>query len=118
MAVFKRKQRKVINFDFGYVEDGVDKVLHFETVHSKALADKLVDMGRLAKDDMSIEEQKEYLTRAYDEILGDGAMNTIREKLYDNEELLITDLVDIGYYLVDEVERVNKLLESEYGTRA
>ncbi len=114
---FKRKQRKIINFDFEYKGLNDTEILHFEVEHSKELSDKLNKVIEATNkwNDNDTEQLKEYLTEAYDTILGKGAMAEIKEKVYENDNLLLTDLLDIGYYLIEEINKANSLISKEYG---
>ena len=60
---------------------------------------------------MSSSESKQALRKAFDTILGLGAMDKIQEKVFDGDELLLTDYLSIGNYLVEEVDKANKELE-------
>lgn len=116
---FKRKERKIINFDFEYQEDNQIKTLHFEQEHSKKLSEGLKDITSVSSswDENNQEKIKTNLIKSYDLILGDGAMDKIREKVYGNDNLLYTDLLDIGYYLLEEINKVNIKIEKEYGDK-
>ncbi|BFL72127.1 hypothetical protein [Anaerococcus nagyae] len=111
---FRRKARKTINLEFVTADE---QTLVYEVEHNQALADKLVTLGESVEDkEMTDSEEKAFLVKAYDEIMGQGAMSEIKEKVFENEELLLTDLLDIGFYIIEEVEKANKELAEEYQT--
>lgn len=109
---FKRQKRHLINFEFEYQDiNGNEQLLRYEVEHDTDLAKKLTDMGELDFEKMSSSEAKQALRKAYDAILGFGAMDKIQEKVFGGDELLLTDYISIGNYLVEEVDRANKELE-------
>ncbi|MDU2132925.1 MAG: hypothetical protein E7E74_10190, partial [Finegoldia magna] len=55
------------------------------------------------------------LIKAYDAMLGDGAMKVIQERVFEGDELLLTDLLDIGNYIIQEVEKMNEKIVADYG---
>ena len=109
---FKRQKRQVIKFEFEYIDEkqGTD-YLKYESEYDTELAKKLTDIGELDFDKMSSNESKQALRKAYDTILGLGAMDEIQKKVYEGDELLLTDYLSIGNYLVEEVDKANKELE-------
>lgn len=109
---FRRKAKKVINLEF---ITSTDELLTYEVEYSKDLGEKLIQIGKdLDNTANSENEQKQYLVKAYGEILGLEALREIKEKVFDNEELLLSDLIDIGMYIIKEVEKTNKEIEEEY----
>lgn len=109
---FKRQKRHLIKFEFEYAGDqGETKYLSYEVEHDTDLAQKLTDMGKLDFKTMSSTEAKQALRRAYDTILGLGAMDDIQEKVFGGDDLLLTDYLGIGNYLIGEVDKANKELE-------
>lgn len=111
---FRRKARKTINLEFVTADE---QTLVYEVEHNQALADKLITLGESAEgQEMTEQEEKAFLVKAYDEIMGQGAMSEIKEKVFENEELLLTDLIDIGFYIIEEVEKSNEELAKEYPT--
>lgn len=109
---FKRQKRHLINFEFEYQDlNGKEQFLRYEVEHDTDLAKKLTDMGKLDFKTMSSTEAKQALRRAYDTILGLGAMDDIQEKVFGGDDLLLTDYLGIGNYLIGEVDRANKELE-------
>lgn len=109
---FKRQKRQLINFEFEYQDINDDtKYLRYEIEHDTDLAKKLTDIGKLDFTTMSSAEAKQALRRAYDTILGLGAMDDIQEKVFRGDDLLLTDYLGIGNYLIGEVDKANKELE-------
>lgn len=109
---FKRQKRHLIKFEFEYAGDqGETKYLNYEVEHDTDLAQKLTDMGKLDFKTMSSAEAKQALRKAYDTILGFGAMDKIQEKVFGGDELLLTDYLAIGNYLLEEVDKANKELQ-------
>lgn len=109
---FKRQKRHLINFEFEYQDlDGNEQFLRYKVEHDTDLAKKLTDMGKLDFNTMSSTEAKQALRRAYDTILGLGAMDDIQEKVFGGDDLLLTDYLGIGNYLIGEVDKANKELE-------
>lgn len=109
---FKRQKRYLINFEFEYQDiNGDTKCLTYAIEHDTDLAKKLTAIGELDFEKMSSSESKEALRKAYDTILGFGAMDKIQEKVFGGDELLLTDYISIGNYLVEEVDKANKELE-------
>lgn len=109
---FKRQKRQVIKFEFEYINKKQETdYLKYETEHDSELAKKLTAIGELDFDKMTSNESKEALRKAFDTILGIGAMDDIQEKVFEGDELLLTDYLSIGNYLVEEVDKANKELE-------
>ena len=109
---FKRQKRHLINFEFEFQDlNGNEQFLRYEVEHDTDLAKKLTDMGKLDFNTMSSNEAKQALRKAYDTILGFGAMDKIQEKVFDGDDLLLTDYIGIGKYLIEEVDKANKELE-------
>lgn len=109
---FRRKAKKVINLEF---ITSTDELLTYEVEYSKDLGEKLIQIGKdLDNTANSENEQKQYLVKAYGEILGLEALREIKVKVFDNEELSLSDLIDIGMYIIKEVEKTNKEIEEEY----
>lgn len=109
---FKRQKRHLINFEFEYQDlNGNEQFLRYEVEHDTDLAKKLIDMGKLDFNTMSSTEAKQALRKAYDTILGFGAMDKIQEKVFGGDDLLLTDYIGIGKYLMEEVDKANKELE-------
>lgn len=109
---FKRQKRYLINFEFEYQDlNGNEQFLRYEVEHDTDLAKKLTAIGELDFKKMSSSEAKQALRKAYDTILGFGAMDKIQEKVFGGDELLLTDYISIGNYLVEEVDKANKVLE-------
>lgn len=108
---FKRQKRHLINFEFEYQDiNGNEQLLRYEVEHDTDLAKKLTDMGKLDFNTMSSSEAKQALRKAYDTILGFGAMDKIQEKVFGGDDLLLTDYLGIGNYLIGEVDKANKEL--------
>lgn len=108
---FKRQKRHLINFEFEYQDiNGNEQLLRYEVEHDTDLAKKLTDMGKLDFNTMSSSEAKQALRKAYDTILGFGAMDKIQEKVFGGDDLLLTDYLGIGNYLIREVDKANKEL--------
>lgn len=109
---FKRQKRQVIKFEFEYTNEKQETdYLKYESEYDTDLAKKLTDIGELDFEKMSSNESKQALRKAYDTILGLGAMDEIQEKVFEGDDLLITDYLSIGNYLVEEVDKANKELE-------
>lgn len=109
---FKRQKRQLIKFEFEYQDVNDDtQALNYEIEHDTDLAKKFTAIGELDFEKMSSSEAKEALRKAYDTILGFGAMDDIQEKVFGGDELLLTDYLAIGNYLVSEVDKANKELE-------
>lgn len=109
---FKRQKRQVIKFEFEYINDKQETdYLKYETEYDSDLAKKLTAIGELDFEKMSSSESKEALRKAYDTILGLGAMDDIQAKVFEGDELLLPDYLSIGNYLVEEVDKANKELE-------
>lgn len=110
---FKRRKRKVITLEF---EGTNGEVLKYEVPHSKELGDKLIALSETQDLDNATEkEQIEFLYKAYEEILGKGEMKKIQEKIYDGDEFLLTDMLDIGNYIIEQVDKANNEIISDYG---
>lgn len=105
--VFKRQNRN-IKFEFECI-DG--EVLKYETAHSAELANKLTAIGEIDYDKKNDEEVKEILIRAYDQILGENAMDDIKELVYGGDEFTMADIIDIGVYIIEQVNKANKELD-------
>lgn len=109
---FKRQKRQVIKFEFEYTNEKQETdYLKYETEYDSDLAKKLTAIGELDFEKMSSSESKEALRKAYDTILGLGAMDDIQAKVFEGDELLLPDYLSIGNYLVEEVDKANKELE-------
>ena len=109
---FKRQKRQLIKFEFEYINEKQEtEYLTYEIEHDSDLAKKLTSIGDLDFKEMSSSESKQALRKAFDTILGLGAMDKIQEKVFDGDELLLTDYLGIGNYLVEEVDKANKELE-------
>lgn len=109
---FKRQKRQVIKFEFEYINDKQETdYLKYESEYDTDLAKKLTDIGELDFEKMSSNESKQALRKAYDTILGLGAMDDIQAKVFEGDELLLPDYLSIGNYLVEEVDKANKELE-------
>lgn len=109
---FKRQKRQVIKFEFEYINDKQETdYLKYESEYDTDLAKKLTAIGELDFEEMSSNESKQALRKAYDTILGLGAMDDIQEKVFEGDELLLPDYLSIGNYLVEEVDKANKELE-------
>lgn len=109
---FKRQKRQVIKFEFEYTNEKQETdYLKYESEYDTDLAKKLTDIGELDFEKMSSNESKQALRKAYDTILGLGAMDDIQAKVFEGDELLLTDYLGIGNYLIGEVDKANKELE-------
>lgn len=109
---FKRQKRQVIKFEFEYINDKQETdYLKYESEYDTDLAKKLTDIGELDFEKMSSNESKQALRKAFDTILGLGAMDDIQAKVFEGDELLLPDYLSIGNYLVEEVDKANKELE-------
>lgn len=110
---FRRKSRQVIELEF--ITEKEEKLI-YEVPYSKELGDKLIklaeEMEKIEEDDE--EKQKEYLIKAYNEMLGAGAMDNIQAEVFGGDELLLSDLIDIGLYITSVVEKKNQEMEEEY----
>lgn len=109
--VFKRKNNN-IKFEFECV-DG--EVLKFETVLSEDLSNKLIDIGNIDHKNLSDEESKKILIKAYDQILGKNAMDDIKELVFGGDDFSLADIIDIGVYIVEEVNKYNEKINNLYG---
>lgn len=108
---FKRQKRYLINFEFEYQDlNGNEQFLRYEVEHDTDLAKKLTAIGELDFKKMSSSEAKQALRKVYDTILGFGAMDKIQEKVFGGDDLLLTDYLGIGNYLIEEVDKANKEL--------
>lgn len=109
---FRRKSKKVIELEF--ITEKEEKLI-YEVAYSTELGDKLMqfaeEMEKIQDDE---EKQIEYLIKAYDEMLGAGAMKKIQAEVFGGDELLLSDLTDIGFYITGEVEKKNREIEQEY----
>ena len=109
---FKRQKRQLIKFEFEYKDiNGDTQSLNYEVEQDTDLAKKLSDIGELDFKTMSSIESKQALRKAYDTILGLGAMDDIQEKVFGGDDLLLTDYLGIGNYLIVEVDKANEELE-------
>lgn len=110
---FRRKARKTINLEFITADENK---LVYEVVVSQELSSKLIKFGEAVEgqDDLSDEEQVEILIKFFDEILGAGAMAEIKEKVFEGDELLLTDMLDIGWYIIGEVNKFNSSIDEDY----
>lgn len=109
---FKRQKRQVIKFEFEYINEKQETdYLKYETEYDSELAKKLTAIGELDFEKMSLNESKQALRKAFDTILGLGAMDDIQAKVFEGDELLLPDYLSIGNYLVEEVDKANKELE-------
>ena len=115
---FKRQRRQLIKFEFEYydVVNRETKNLTYEIEHDTDLAKKLTAIGELDFEKMSSTEVKEALRKAFDTILGLGAMDDIQAKVFEGDELLLADYISIGNYLMAEVDKANKELEKMFRT--
>ncbi|MDY6127411.1 hypothetical protein [Anaerococcus sp.] len=115
---FKRQRRQLIKFEFEYydVVNRETKNLTYEIEHDTDLAKKLTAIGELDFEKMSSTEVKEALRKAFDTILGLGAMDDIQAKVFEGDELLLADYISIGNYLMEEVDKANKELEKMFRT--
>ena len=115
---FKRQRRQLIKFEFEYydVVNRETKNLTYEIEHDTDLAKKLTAIGELDFEKMSSTEVKEALRKAFDTILGLGAMDDIQAKVFEGDELLLADYISIGNYLMAEVDKANKELEKMFQT--
>lgn len=110
---FRRRERKVVTLEF---IDADEKKLVYEVPYSKELGEKLTKIGEdIDTENSTEEEQIQFLIKAYDAMLGDGAMKVIRERVFEGDELLLTDLLDIGNYIIQEVEKMNEKIVADYG---
>lgn len=115
---FKRQRRQIIKFEFEYndVVNRETKNLTYEIEHDTDLAKKLIAIGELDFEKMSSSEAKETLRKAFETILGLGAMDDIQAKVFKGDELLLTDYISVGNYLMSEVDKANKELEKMFQT--
>lgn len=112
---FKRQKRQIIKFEFEYQgENKETKYLRYEVEHDNDLANKLIEIGKLDFEKSSNDEAKKALRKAFETILGYGSMDDIQAKVFEGEELLLTDYISIGNYLVSEVDKANKELEKMF----
>ena len=110
---FRRKARKTINLEFVTADE---KKLVYEIVANEKLASKLIKFGEAiqGQDNLSDEDQVKILNKFFDELLGEKAMAEIKEKVFEGDELLLTDLLDIGYYIMAEVDKYNEAISDAY----
>lgn len=112
---FKRQKRQLIKFEFEYQgENKETKYLRYEVEHDNDLANKLIEIGKLDFEKSSNDEAKKALRKAFETILGYGSMDDIQAKVFEGEELLLTDYISIGNYLISEVDKANKELEKMF----
>lgn len=112
---FKRQKRQIIKFEFEYQgENKETKYLRYEVEHDNDLANKLIEIGKLDFEKSSNDEAKKALRKAFETILGYGSMDDIQAKVFEGEELLLTDYISIGNYLISEVDKANKELEKMF----
>ena len=112
---FKRQKRQIIKFEFEYQgENKETKYLRYEVEHDNDLANNLIEIGKLDFEKSSNDEAKKALRKAFETILGYGSMDDIQAKVFEGEELLLTDYISIGNYLVSEVDKANKELEKMF----
>ncbi|MSS77378.1 hypothetical protein HV819_02255 [Anaerococcus sp. AGMB00486] len=109
--VFKRKNNN-IKFEFECI-DG--EILKFETILSEDLANKLIDIGKIDYKNLSDEEYKNILIKAYDQILGKNAMDDIKELVFGGDDLSLVDIIDIGVYIAGEVNKYNDKINNLHG---
>lgn len=108
---FRRKSNK-LRFEFITANE---EILAYEADYSTDLGNKLIKIGEdIANNEYDEDKQKEYLVTAYAEILGIEAMQEIKEKVFENEEFTLRDLVDIGMYIITVVEKNNQKIEETY----
>lgn len=110
--VFKRRDNN-IKFEFECI-DG--EILKFETVLSEDLSNKLIDIGNIDHKSLSEEESKKILIKAYDQILGSNAMDDIKDLVFGGDDFSLADIIDIGLYIVEEVNEYNNKLNNLYVT--
>ncbi|MDU7164175.1 MAG: hypothetical protein E6296_06505 [Anaerococcus vaginalis] len=114
---FKRQKRQLIKFEFEYQgENKETKYLRYEVEHDNDLANKLIEIGNLDFEKSSNDEAKKALRKAFETILGYGSMDDIQAKVFEGDELLLTDYISIGNYLISEVDKANKELEKMFQT--
>ena len=114
---FKRQKRQLIKFEFEYEDENKEtKYLRYEIEHNNDLANKLIEIGNLDFEKLTNDEAKKALRKAFETILSYGSMDDIQEKVFDGEELLLTDYISIGNYLISEVDKANKELEKMFQT--
>lgn len=114
---FKRQKRQIIKFEFEYKDESNEtKYLRYEIEHNNDLANKLIEIGNLDFEKLTNDEAKKALRKAFETILGYGSMDDIQAKVFDGEELLLTDYISIGNYLISEVDKANKELEKMFQT--
>lgn len=112
---FKRQKRQIIKFEFEYQgENKETKYLRYEVEHDNDLANKLIEIGKLDFKKSSNDEAKKALRKAFETILGYGSMDDIQAKVFEGKELLLTDYISIGNYLISEVDKANKELEKMF----
>ena len=111
MAFVRRKR----NLEFEFITVNNEKLV-FEAEYSSALGDKLATLGEEMQgaENMADDEIKLYLIKAYDEILGHGAMAKIKAEVFAGDDISLQDLVDIGQYIILEVEKSNQMLAQTY----
>ncbi|MBS5989565.1 MULTISPECIES: hypothetical protein [Anaerococcus] len=114
---FKRQKRQLIKFEFEYEDENKEtKYLRYEIEHNNDLANKLIEIGNLDFEKLTNDEAKKALRKAFETILSYGSMDDIQAKVFDGEELLLTDYISIGNYLISEVDKANKELEKMFQT--
>lgn len=110
---FRRKSNK-LKFEFITADE---EILAYEAEYSTELGDKLMKIGEdIDNNGYDENKQKEYLVTAYAEILGIEAMKEIKEKVFENEEFTLSDLIDIGMYIITVVEKQNQKIAESYNS--
>ena len=114
MAKFKRRENG-LKIEFG------NKIFNIDVADSE-LGKKLIDFGERAsnKDEVEklpIEEQKQEIIDFYESILGKGAYEEIKKEAFEGEELKFEDLLDVGYFLIEEINKYNESTIKERNKR-
>lgn len=114
MAKFKRKERG-IKLEFGKKVFTVD-------VADPLLSKKMISFGEKASnkeemDNLSIDEQRQEIIDFYNSVLGENAYEEIKTEVFEGEEPMFEDLIDIGYFIIEEINKYNESFKKEEESR-
>ena len=106
MAKFKRRERG-LKVEFG-------KKSFFIDITNPETGKKLNEFGAIAEseefDKLPHEEQKDLFKKFFNELLGETAYEDIKTEVYEDRELFLEELIDVGFYILEEVTEYNKEL--------
>ena len=114
MAKFIRKENG-LKLEFG-------KVVFVIDVAETKLRDKLLKFGEMATDEernknLTLDQQKQELIDFYESLLGKGSYEKIKKEVFDGEDLKFEDLLDVGYFLIEETNKYNEMVISKSESR-